>query len=497
MPVIVEFTDDRNADDAIAAQGGRAERRLSGMRGRSTRMSKRLLRQLARRGDVKRVHYDRPVEAFVGREAITVGARTVQALMGYDGKGVGVAVIDSGVTPNHDDLRYAGSTSQRVTKFVDFVNGHYSRYDDWGHGTHVAGIIAGNGYDSYGTRAGIAPAATLVALKALDGDGKGRISYIIQALDWAVANRTAYNIRVVNMSLGAGVFESYNTDPLTLAAKRAVDAGIVVVAAAGNIGLNASGNPQYGAITAPANAPWVLTVGASNANGTARRNDDTMAPFSSRGPTAIDFIAKPDVVAPGTSVVSLASPNSKMYVEKAQYLVDGSRTTAYKPYLKLSGTSMAAPVVSGTVALMLQANPQLTPNLVKAILQFTAEDHDGYDYLTQGAGFVNSRGAVTLAKYFKEAKPGSRYPLSPTWSQHILWGNHRVSGGVITPGATAWASNIVWGESKLGQNIVWGENCAGSCYDVAWGKNIVWGLTTTSSGGSTSCGASTTTSSGA
>ena len=312
-----------------------------------------------------------------------------------------------------------------------------------------------------------------------------------------MANRTAYNIRVVNMSLGAGVFESYNTDPLTLAAKRAVDAGIVVVAAAGNIGLNASGDPQYGAITAPANAPWVLTVGASNANGTARRNDDTMAPFSSRGPTAIDFIAKPDVVAPGTSVVSLSSPNSKMYVEKAQYLVNGSRSTTYKPYLKLSGTSMAAPVVSGTVALMLQANPQLTPNLVKAILQFTAEDHDGYDYLTQGAGFLNSRGAVTLAKYFKEAKPGSRYPLSPSWSQHILWGNRRVSGGVITPGASAWASQHRLGRVKLGQNIVWGENCAGSCYDVAWGKNIVWGSTTTSSGGSTSCGASTTTSSGA
>ncbi len=94
---------------------------------------------------------------------------------------------------------------------------------------------------------------------------------------------------------------------------------------------------------------------------------------------------------------------------------------------------MAAPVVSGTVALMLQANPKLTPNLVKAILQFTAEAHDEYDYLTQGAGFVNARGAVTLAKYFKDAKPGSRYPLSPAWSQHILWGNHLVAGGVITP----------------------------------------------------------------
>ena len=261
----------------------------------------------------------------------------------------------------------------------------------------------------HGARAGIAPAATLVALKALDGEGKGRISAIIQALDWVVANRAAYNIRVINMSLGAGVFESYKTDPLTLAAKRAVDAGIVVVAAAGNIGKNANGDPQYGAITAPANAPWVLTVGASNSNGTARRNDDTMASFSSRGPTMHDYVVKPDVVAPGTGVVSLSSPGSKMYIEKAQYLVNGSRFTFYKPYLTLSGTSMAAPVVSGTVALMLQANPGLTPNLVKAILQFTAEAHDEYDYLTQGAGFVNARGAVTLAKYLQGRQ--TRQPL--------------------------------------------------------------------------------------
>ena len=409
LPVIVEFNDDRNADEAIGSHGRRSERRLSSMRGRSTRMSKRLLRQLARRGDVKRVHFDRPVETLLGRSSITVGAKTVQALMGFDGKGIGVAVIDSGVTPSHDDLRYAGSTTQRVTKFVDFVNGQTARYDDWGHGTHVAGIVAGNGYDSHGTRAGIAPGATLVALKALDGEGRGRISYIIQALDWAVANRAAYNIRVINMSLGAGVFESYNTDPLTLAAKRAVDAGIVVVAAAGNIGRNAAGDPQYGAITAPANAPWVLTVGASNANGTIRRNDDTVAPFSSRGPTMHDRIPKPDLVAPGTGVVSLSSPGSKMYVEKAQYLVNGSRPTSFKPYLTLSGTSMATPVVSGTVALMLQANPSLTPNLVKAILQYTSEVRQGYDFLTQGAGFLNSRGAVTLAKVLQGRQ--ARQPL--------------------------------------------------------------------------------------
>jgi serine protease AprX len=160
------------------------------------------------------------------------------------------------------------------------VNDRTTKYDDWGHGTHVAGIIAGNGYDSNGERTAIAPKANIVALKALDSEGKGKISNIIAALGWAVTNRTKYNIRVINMSLGAGVLESYNTDPLTLAAKRAVDAGIVVVAAAGNMGKARDGSPQYGAISAPGNAPWVLTVGASSSMGTTDRRDDTVANYS-------------------------------------------------------------------------------------------------------------------------------------------------------------------------------------------------------------------------
>ena len=200
-----------------------------------------------------------------------------------------------------------------------------TKYDDWGHGTHVAGIIAGSGYDSYGERAGIAPKATIVALKALDAEGRGRISQIIAALDWVVTNRVQYNIRVVNMSLGAGVFESYNTDPLTLAAKRAVDAGIVVVAAAGNYGKAKNGQTQYGAIGAPGNAPWVLTVGASSTEGTTDRRDDKMAGYSSRGPTMIDFGAKPDLVAPGTGTVSLATQNSLFYLTKAAFLLPGKR----------------------------------------------------------------------------------------------------------------------------------------------------------------------------
>jgi serine protease AprX len=233
-----------------------------------------------------------------------------------------------------------------VAHFKDFVSvaaapGGTQSYDGFGHGTHVAGVMAGNGYHSDGLRAGIAPEASIVALKALDDQGRGRISNIIAAIDYAVSIKDLYNIRVLNLSLGAGVYESYETDPLTLAAKRAVDAGIVVVAAAGNLGRALDGHPQYGAITAPANAPWVITVGASSTEGTTDRIDDVMAAYSSRGPTMYDHRAKPDLVAPGTGTVSLSDPNGRLYAEKPNLLLPGSRNDAsFLPYMSLSGTSM-------------------------------------------------------------------------------------------------------------------------------------------------------------
>ena len=139
---------------------------------------------------------------------------------------------------------------------------------------------------------------------------------------------------------------------------------------------------------------------------------------------------------------------------------------------------MATPVVAGTVALMLEANPNLTPNMVKAILQFTAEEKRNVSYLAQGAGFLNTLGAVRLARFFAHGEKGDRYPNMTAWSRHILWGNRRVKGGVLTPGGTAWGLNIVWGDmhTPQGQNIVWGENCDNaSCDNIVWGNNIVWG----------------------
>jgi serine protease AprX len=256
--VIVEFYDDADGLTRIKAAGGKGGRRLGIIRGRAGRMPNALLKKLANDPKVKRIHRDRETSGDVARTSAAIGASSVSKEWGYTGAGIGVAVIDSGITPWHDDLTLGKDSGQRVTAFVDFVNGQTAKYDDWGHGTHVAGIIASNGAKSGGSKKSIAPKANIIALKALDGTGKGRISHIIAALDWAVANRVQYNIRVINMSLGAGVFESYHTDPLTLAAKRAVDVGIVVVASAGNLGMTRNGLPQYGAISAPGNAPWVL-----------------------------------------------------------------------------------------------------------------------------------------------------------------------------------------------------------------------------------------------
>jgi serine protease AprX len=444
------------------------------------------LTPLAALPQVASAHQDRPAWAADYLSTRSTGANVAHQSFGYTGAGVGVAVVDSGIASWDDDLTARGGGeypygNQRVSKFVDFVNGQSLPYDDHGHGTHVAGIILGNGYDSHGRQVGMAPDASLVSLKVLDGEGRGTISSIIAALDWIAANGAAYNIRVVNLSVGAAVTQSYWIDPLTLAAKRLTERGIVVVAAAGNLGKNADGEPQYGGILAPGNAPWVLTVGASSTNGTVRQNDDVVAGFSSAGPTRGDYLAKPDLVAPGHGVLSLAAPGSALYNASSDSLVTGQVNTPYPPYLSLSGTSMAAPQVSGAAALMLQANPRLTPNLIKAILQYTAASDDAYSALQQGAGFLDVLGAVRLSTFYAANRPGSRMPVEKSWSQHVIWGNHEIAGGYINPLASAWAENIVWGTASWdAENIVWGTLCS-RCDNIVWGtadavgENIVWG----------------------
>jgi serine protease AprX len=439
-------------------------RTAGAVRGRVVKVADTALLDLAARPDVRAISLDRRVRGTMERTGPTVGAPWVWEALRLDGSGIGIAIVDSGVTSWHDDL------TGRVVHFADFVNHQPTAYDDFGHGTHVAGIIAGSGYDSGGARRGIAPGASLVVLKALDGGGDGYVSNVIAAIDYAIQRRTEFNIRVINLSVAAGVYESYTTDPLTLACKRAVDAGIVVVTSAGNFGRDADGKPRQGAITAPGNAPWVLTVGAASHQGTPDRTDDTLAPFSSRGPASIDGAAKPDLLAPGVGIESLADSGSLLFTTRPSMRLWGTVQTASEPYLSLTGTSMASPVVSGTIALMLQANPALTPNLVKAVLQYTAEEREAYSHLAQGAGFLNSRGAVQLAQAL--ADPLASSPKDPTsWSRHIIWGNRRVGGGVLKPSANAWRVSLVWGAatSEDGDNIVWGTRCAErECDDILW-----------------------------
>ena len=437
--VIVRSVDGRPVSHLIDAVNGVPGRFFPWMGGQVAIVPNDAIDWLASQPEVASISLDRAVRGTLQRTTKGIGAGWVADHLGLDGSGVGVATIDSGVSPSHADLE------GRVAHFVDFVNNQPQPYDDYGHGTHIAGIISGSGGDSNGVHKGVAPGAHLVVLKALDVRGNGFTSNVIAAIDYAIANREAFNIRVINLSVAAGVYESYTRDPLALAAKRAVDAGIVVVAAAGNNGRGAGGVPVYGGIASPGNAPWVLTIGASSEMGTAVREDDVVAPFSSRGPTAIDKVAKPDLVAPGVGIESTTEPASALFAANPGSRLWGAIATESEPYLRLTGTSMAAPVVTGAIALMLQANPALTPNAVKAILQYTAESRDGYDALTQGAGFLNARGAVELARTFANGPAALESGADPVrWSRRVIWGA-RTFAGAIAVQSNAWQLGVTWG----------------------------------------------------
>lgn len=467
--VIVRTFPGQSIDSLLRALGAIPGARLPLVEAQVAWVPDTALRALAASPAVRTISLDRAVHGTLERTAATIGAAWARTHFDVDGSGVGVAIIDSGVTAWHDDLG-----ADRVVHFVDFVAGRPTAYDDYGHGTHVAGIIAGNGYDSGGTHRGIAPGARLVVLKALDGRGDGYVSNVIAALDYAIEQRERFNIRVINLSVASGVYESFMTDPLAVASRRAVDAGIVVVTAAGNFGrapADAGGRTLYGGITSPGNAPWVLTVGAGSHNGTTHRRDDTVARFSSRGPTHIDRAVKPDLVAPGVGIESLAEPGSLLFEAHPGARLWGTVDTAAEPYLSLSGTSMAAPVVAGTIALMLEANPGLTPNLVKAILQYTAEDRPQYDHFEEGAGALNARGAVQLARDLA-AGPHAATPADPTrWSRQILWGNQRITGGVLRADANAWRLGVTWGDGMAagGEPVVWGTTENEFADEIAWG----------------------------
>jgi len=299
---------------------------------------------------------------------------------GFDGKGVGIAIIDTGIYP-HPDLK------DRIVAFKDFVNGQKEAYDDQGHGTHVAGDAAGSGAASEGKYKGTAPEANLIGVKVLSKEGGGRFSDIVKGIQWSIKNKEKFNIRVINMSLGGPIFDSYKDDPVCQAVEKAIDAGILPVIAAGNSG------PKASTIGSPGNDPNVLTVGALNDNNTVDRSDDDVAPFSSRGPTTTDGLVKPDVLSPGMNITAPTSPGSMLDTHPKIPHVG-------KWYITISGTSMATPVMAGIVADIIGANPNLKPAELKEIFMKTAtklENHPEHDANNQGQGVVNPEKALEEA----------------------------------------------------------------------------------------------------
>ena len=373
------------------------------------------LRRIAASGDVTYISLDRELQSL-GHIEIETGIKEMRQAngnSGIEGKDIGIAIVDSGVYKGHHSL------GGRIEAKLDFTGEAITDEDPYGHGTHVAAMAAANEHVAHGAYSGPAIASKIINLRVLDSQGSGLSSNLLKALDWVLApadpnkplgekNYQKYKIRVVNLSLGTLAVDSYVNDPLCIAVRRLVNTGIVVVVAAGNNGKDSQGNKLYGHIHSPGNEPSAITVGAVNTFGTDVRSDDGVATYSSRGPTRsywtdsigvrhYDNLIKPDLVAPGNKIIAAMSDGSTLVRDFPNLKANVSTNRAHEQ-MRLSGTSVAAPVVSGAVALMLQANPKLTPNLVKAILMYTAQPLAGYDTFEQGTGELNVEGAVRLAK---------------------------------------------------------------------------------------------------
>jgi serine protease AprX len=455
------------------------------------------------------------------RAGTSGGLLGLGAIAGVTGNGIGVAVIDSGITPH-------AALTNKVIANISFVTGDSLVTDPFGHGTHVAGIIAGQGGPAAKVTSlytgGIAPGAQLINVRVLGADGVGYTSDVIKGIEWTIANRSKYNIRIINLSLGHPVTEPSATDPLCEAVADATAAGMVVVVSAGNNGVTADGRTILGGITSPGNSPFALTVGAMNTWGTVSRGDDTVATYSSRGPTAYDFAVKPDVAAPGNKIVSLESKNSYLVGTYSYLHVAGTGNNAY---MQLSGTSMAAPMISGAAALLLQGKSSMGPGQVKFIVQSGATYVPDGGLMGAGAGSANFWTARSMSANTSLlslptaliggllARPsGASFWDAGTLSARLYSGvglrllsllnlSSLLSNpsqlhygdlnllGLLNPLASVAPNRLLWGQVAgwtTDQQIIWGT----TVYDpqgeqIIWGTDqttednqIIWGTTLTS-----------------
>ena len=496
----------------LEAQGQRVAKDHGIIDALTARVDRRGLEALISDPDVSHISTDADMTALGGggnTEPVVSSLQKKLALGSwFAGSSLTIAFIDSGIAATPD-------FSGRIVGTFDFTNGQgglpRTPIDEFGHGTHVAGLAGSSGAISNGIYAGVAPGVRLLSLRVLDKAGKGKTSDVIAALQFAVANRALYNIRIINLSLGHPVYESATTDPLVQAVEAAVRAGIVVVTAAGNFARNpVTGLAGYAGITVPGNAPSAITVGASVTGTTVERGDDRVASFSSRGPSLLDGYAKPDILAPGQGLLSDSVPGSTLELSYPS-LVFPSGTGRL---MKLSGSSMATAVVSGLVAVMIEANdyaarersdilkgklrrllsdtapPALTPNAIKAMLQYSAtplRDAEGVKYsaLAQGAGEVDGLGALTMA-YLADTSKGAGLPWMSAfvpqtrfgaevheWAQNIVWGTVAISGtGLMEVNQSAWALSVTWGAGEL-DNIVWGTADLGEQDTIVWGTSLM------------------------
>ncbi|MGJ0848127.1 S8 family peptidase [Tissierella praeacuta] len=370
VPVIIQFNNSSsNLKKNINSLSNKVKSELPLIDGFAGLMSTETIYRIVSNPEIDYISFDSKIYTLLDIANPTMDAYFPHD-KGYEGDGITVAVVDTGVAPHYDLTK----PYNRIIGFRDIVNNRENPYDDNGHGTHVAGIIAGNGFSSNGKYMGIAPKANILGIKALDENGSGNISDIIAAISYIVETKDRFNTKIINLSLGTPANNTCDRDPLCKAVDMAIKSGLIVITAAGNSG------PKEGTILSPGINKNAITVGAVDDKRTIDPSDDTIAPFSSRGPT-IEGLMKPDIVAPGVNIRSLS--NIKL-----------------DSYSSLSGTSMATPLVSGSVALLLNKHGNLSPQEIKNRITSSCIDLNEAK-VNQGAGMLNLK---ILFKDDKETK---------------------------------------------------------------------------------------------